>query len=93
MLMKNLATGRLVEIEDLTDLTNPFAATTVGRELWGEEIQDPEDFKKAELGFPSGEKIPLSWMEPDYQIHSQSRNSAALDPGVTEAEGEGYNGA
>lgn len=106
MLMKNLATGHLIEIEDLTDLTNPFATTAGGRELWGEELQDVEEFSKSELGFPSGEPIPLSWTDPYYQARthseqvrshsetgSQTRPASNLETGASEAEQDGYNGA
>lgn len=99
MLMKNLTTGHLIEVEDLTDLTNPFASTASGRELWGEEVQDLEAFNKADLGFPSGEPIPLSWTDPDYQaqIHakasSRARAAGNNEAGAPEAEQAGYNGA
>lgn len=95
MLMKNLETGHLVEVEDLTDLTNPFASTAIGRELWGEELQDPYEVEKAALGFPSGEKIPASWLDPNYQAHQahHTQPPEGAEPGVPEAERAGYNGA
>lgn len=95
MLMKNLETGHLIEVEDLTDLTNPFSTTTVGRELWGQELQEPDEVSKAVLGFPSGEPIPVSWTDPNYTAHEHSRPKApgASEPGAPEAESAGYNGA
>lgn len=95
MLMKNLVTGHLVEVEDLTDLTNPFSDKTVGRELWGQELQDPYEIEKANLGFPSGERIPESWTDPHYQTHTHAQHETpeGAEPGVPEAESVGYNGA
>lgn len=95
MLMKNLASGHLIEVEQLADLTNPFSTIVAGRELWGQELQEPDDFRKAELGFPSGESLPQSWIDPDYMAHSQPHNTqpGAGDPGVPEAERAGYQGA
>lgn len=95
MLMKNLETGHLVEVEDLTDLTNPFATTTTGRELWGQELQDPYNVRKADLGFPSGEPLPVCWMDPDYQLQSNTHSTRpeSAEPGTPEAERAGYNGA
>ena len=95
MLMKNLQTGHLIEVEDLADLTNPFSTTTVGRELWGQELQEPDEFSKSSLGFPSGEPIPASWIDPNYMAHSASKPTppGAAEPGVPEAENAGYNGA
>jgi len=37
-----------------------------GRLHAGEEIQDPASIAKNELVFPSGEALPLCWLEPDY---------------------------
>lgn len=95
MLMKNLKTGHLIEVEDLTDLTNPFASSTVGRELWGEELQDPYPVSKANLGFPSGEPLPVSWTDPGYHKHHHSHRETpeGTEPGAPEAESAGYNGA
>jgi len=33
----------------------------------GEEIQDPERIKKAELVFPSGEELPKCWIDIHYR--------------------------
>lgn len=95
MLMKNLTSGHLIEVEDLADLTNPFSTVIRGRELWGQELQEPDNFRKAELGFPSGESLPQSWVDPDYMAHSSARSGypGSADPGVPEAERAGYQGA
>jgi hypothetical protein len=39
----------------------------MGRYQQGEEVQDPEKLKKAELIFPSGEALPQSWIDPHYR--------------------------
>lgn len=94
MLMKNLETGHMIEVEDLTDLTNPFATTTIGRELWGEELQDAYEIPKANLGFPSGERIPASWTDPEYQLHqTHTESPEGTEAGAPEAKNAGYNGA
>lgn len=67
MFLKHEQSGKLVEILSLMDLLNPTHADLVGRFHAGEELQDPEKFSKAELVFPSGEKLPQCWMDADYR--------------------------
>ncbi|MBD3658286.1 MULTISPECIES: acetyltransferase [Marinobacter] len=67
MLLAEKTTGHLVEIQDLQALFNPFAATVSGCLHFGEEAQDPEQFDKQGLGFPSGEALPRCWTDPDYR--------------------------
>jgi hypothetical protein len=31
-------------------------------------MQDPEDYPKSELMFPSGEPLPRCWIEPNYRL-------------------------
>lgn len=57
----------LVEILDLRQLADPFAAAVAGRIHGGEELQDPHHFAKAELRFPSGEPLPRCWCDPGYR--------------------------
>jgi hypothetical protein len=57
----------LVEVLDLTQLFDPFAARVLGRFHAGEEMQEPEPFGKADLQFPSGEGLPRCWVDPDYR--------------------------
>ena len=35
----------------------------------GEIIQRPENFLKSELAFPSGEPLPLCWIDSHYYEH------------------------
>jgi hypothetical protein len=57
----------LVEILDLRQLADPFAATVLARIHGGEELQEPHHFAKAELRFPSGEGLPRCWRDPAYR--------------------------
>ncbi len=67
MLLKHKTTGRLVEIIDILELTNPDDAQLVGCILWGEDLPDPENFDKSELCFPSGEELPKCWSDESFQ--------------------------
>jgi hypothetical protein len=66
MFLKERASGDLVEILNLKDLFDPFLDEVVGCNQHGEEVQDPEKFKKTELIFPSGEALPKCWTYPHY---------------------------
>ena len=58
--------GSLVEVMHLASLFDPFAAALEGRLHAGEELQEPEQFAKADLLFPSGEELPRCWLDPAY---------------------------
>jgi hypothetical protein len=67
MFLKDKTNGELVEILTLRELFDPFQGEVVGRYQQGEEEQDPEKLKKAELLFPSGEILPKCWVDPHYK--------------------------
>lgn len=67
MYMKHTPSGDLVEILDTTSLSDPYKKTVAGRFHAGEELQDPANFNKAELIFPSGEALPRCWTDPNYR--------------------------
>jgi hypothetical protein len=67
MYLKHKPTSDLVEILELASLFDPCRADVSGRFHAGEELQDPEPFKKSELMFPSGESLPRCWIDPDYK--------------------------
>ncbi|MGD2083822.1 MAG: acetyltransferase [Chromatiales bacterium] len=67
MYVKEISSGRLVEVLSLPDLFNPQHSRLVGRFHAGEELQDPEQFAKADLEFPSGESLPRCWTDPHYR--------------------------
>lgn len=66
MYLKDHATGDAVEILDVTALINPSHDTVRGRFHFGEELQDPAEFKKRLLTFPSGEPLPRCWLDPHW---------------------------
>ena len=49
MFLKDRTSGDLVEVLSLQDLFDPFQVEVMGRYQQGEEVQDPEKLKKAEL--------------------------------------------
>lgn len=69
MFLLHRPTQVLVEILNLSDLFNPFDAEVQGRSHAGEELQDPALFLKTELVFPSGEALPICWLDGHYREH------------------------
>lgn len=67
MLLKDKEHGTLVKVTDIETLINPLASAVMGRSQAGQEEQDPEEFSKENLLFPSDEVLPRCWREPDYQ--------------------------
>jgi hypothetical protein len=67
MFLKDKQTGHLVEIINLTALFDPLQSVVTGRIHAGEEMQDPVDFDKADLIFPSGESLPRYWVDAHYR--------------------------
>ncbi|MFM7426442.1 MAG: acetyltransferase [Elainella sp.] len=71
MLLKNnqTSTETLIEIVDVDTLINPLSETVPGRIQNGQEEQEPEQFAKTELVFPSGEALPKCWFDANYKLH------------------------
>lgn len=67
MYLRNTRSGDLVEIIDLEALFDPCAERVRGRYHAGEEMQEPAEFAKSELAFPSGESLPACWTDPGYR--------------------------
>jgi len=68
MFLKDINSGDLVEVMDVTVLIDPNVdSVTVSRHA-GEEKGDPENVSKASLSFPSGESLPLCWLDPHYRV-------------------------
>ena len=67
MYLKDIKSGDLVEVLDVKTLVDPFQKTTEGRFHVGEELQDPMDFSKTDLIFPSNESLPKCWLDPNYR--------------------------
>lgn len=58
MFLKHRKNGDMIDVNELTDLTNLFHKKVTGRYQAGEELQDPEEFNKMDLVFLSGEELP-----------------------------------
>jgi hypothetical protein len=67
MYLKHAASGDLVEILDMKSLADPYRRQVAGRFHAGEELQDPANFAKSDLLFPSGEALPRCWIDPNYR--------------------------
>ncbi len=63
MFLKNSGNGDVVEVLDISGLSNPLHAQVAGRYHAGEELQDPENFDKSTLVFLSGENLPRCWVD------------------------------
>lgn len=66
MFLKQKQTGDLIEVLAIADLYNPFKPEILAQSHAGEEMQDPEMFPKTELIFPSGEPLPVCWINSHY---------------------------
>lgn len=57
----------LLKVLDSDELINPLKNTIQGQIQEGEEEQEPEQFEKADLVFPSGENLPRCWVDANYR--------------------------
>lgn len=73
MLLKKSASDHMIEVSNLFDLFNLNIDEVEGRYQEGEEQQDLEKFKKANLTFLSGEELPRCWTDPHYRDNEISR--------------------
>lgn len=73
MLLKKSASDHMIEVLNLFDLFNLNIDEVEGRYQEGEEQQDLEKFKKANLTFLSGEELPRCWTDPHYRDNEISR--------------------
>ena len=75
MFLKQKSSGDLIEVLEAQNLYDPFKTEILGKCHAGEEMQDPEMFVKSGLIFPSGESLPLCWLDSDYKhlIHKKSQ--------------------
>ncbi|MCC0175521.1 acetyltransferase [Waterburya agarophytonicola K14] len=67
MLLKSKKDDGLVEIASLEELIDPFQDKVTGQTQAGQNEQPPEPFAKKDLIFPSGENLPLCWLDSDYK--------------------------
>ncbi len=66
MFLKSNKSDDLLEVLDVSELFDPFKSTVLARSHCGEEMQDPADYIKSELVFPSGEPLPRCWQDSHY---------------------------
>lgn len=69
MLLKHKSTGKLMQVVEVQNLTNPLRSQALVQLHYGEEPQDPEELDKGALVFPSGEPLPRAWTDPNYRDH------------------------
>ena len=67
MLLKQQKSGHMVEVINMIELINLNSEEVTGRFQEGEEVQEPDTFKKSELVFLSGEALPKCWVDPHYR--------------------------
>ena len=67
MFLKDKKSGDLVEVLDVIALADPCKTSIQGRLHVGEELQDPGEFEKSDLNFPSDETLPRCWLDPHYR--------------------------
>jgi hypothetical protein len=66
MFLKHKQSGVLVEVLGLEQLSDPSTDEIKARSHAGEELQQPENYPKSELIFPSGEALPICWLDAHY---------------------------
>ena len=78
MFLKQKSSGDLVELVSLDTIYDPCQDTVTAKIHAGQEMQDPETFLKSDLIFPSGESLPLCWVNPKYQEVIQKKEAIKL---------------
>ncbi len=78
MFLKHKLNDQLIEVLTLDSMYDPCLQEITGRMHAGEEMQDPETFMKSELIFPSGESLPVCWLDPHYRETSFQKTSVAV---------------
>jgi len=73
MFLNERTTGHMVEVLNLGDLVDLFKDEVMGRYQYGEEVQEPEKFRKSDLVFLSGEPLPRCWTDPHYRDNELTR--------------------
>ncbi|MCG7496657.1 acetyltransferase [Vibrio sp. Of7-15] len=67
MFLKEDRTGDLVDVIDMSSLTNPFMTDVSVQFQSGEDLADPVTIDKQKLIFPSGEQLPECWLNGYYR--------------------------
>ncbi|MFM2063409.1 MAG: hypothetical protein RLZZ507_3079 [Cyanobacteriota bacterium] len=58
----------LVKIVDVQELIDPNSQIVHAKDQEGQEEQETDSYKKEDLVFPSGEKLPRCWLDANYRI-------------------------
>ena len=74
MFLKERKSGHLLAVKNVDELFNPYNKLLEGCLQFGEEEQDPEQFTKSALVFPSDEELPQCWLNPKYRDASAMRH-------------------
>lgn len=64
-----------MRIEDLYD---PCLSEVMAFSHSSEKMPSPAIYAKANLAFPSGEKLPVCWLDPDYATRKCVNTSQAI---------------
>ena len=67
MLLKDKNSDGLIEISELQQLIDPFQDKVEGQMQAGEDEHFTESFSKKDLVFPSGEDLPVCWLDSNYK--------------------------
>lgn len=67
MLLKNKNDDGLVKISEIDELIDPFKEQVTGQTQAGQNEQPPKPFNKKDLVFPSGESLPVCWLDSNYK--------------------------
>lgn len=70
MFLKEKESGILLKVLELDDLFSPTHDSVKGKLQDGQNEQPEESFAKEDLVFPSGENLPLCWIDSDYRLKS-----------------------
>ena len=60
----------IIEVLELQELFDPCVKEFLGRSHCGQEIQEPEMYPKEDMVFPSGEQLPICWLQPNYRLQT-----------------------
>jgi len=69
MYLQSKTSHDMVEVLTLGELFDPCVSAIKGRYHAGEEAQEPAQFNKQDLEFPSGEALPECWLRADYRAN------------------------
>ncbi|MES0372214.1 MAG: acetyltransferase [Mariprofundaceae bacterium] len=69
MFLREKTSGDLVEVIDVTELMDPNSEGVNVSHHAGEEKGDPVSALKSTLTFPSGEALPVCWLDPHYRVN------------------------